>query len=76
MVFDVPAGNRRAQRWLAQAPRRAAQGECDFWELPALDRILSLRGLLGRVLRVSWEPMEYVQNAVAASPKNSRNRVT
>ena len=24
---------------------------------------LSLRGLLGRVLVVSWEPMEYVQNA-------------
>ena len=50
-----------------------AHGKCNFWELPALDRILSLRGLLGEVLRVSWAPMTYVQNAASAMPKKTNN---
>ena len=69
--FGRPGKQLPCETLVGSDPRRAAQGKSDFWELPALARILSLRGLLGRVLRVSWEPMEYVQNAVGAMPKNT-----
>ena len=69
-VFGRPGKQLPCETLVGSDPRRAAQGKCDFRELPALARILSLHGLLGRVLRVSWEPMEYVQNAVVTMPKN------
>ena len=62
--FGRPGKQLPCETLVGSDPRRAAQGKCDFWELPALARILSLRGLLRRVLRVSWESVEYVQNAV------------
>ena len=74
--FGRPGKQLPCETLVGSDPRRAAQGKCNFWELPALARILSLRGLLGRVLRVSWGPMEYVQNAVFAISKNSKLRVT
>ena len=45
--FGRPGKQLPCETLVGSDPRRAAQGICDFWELPAWDRILSLRGLLG-----------------------------
>ena len=66
--FELPT---RQLGWSTRSPRGAAQWTCDFRELPALDRSFSLHELFGQCLRGSWEPMEYVQNAVHALYENS-----
>ena len=62
--FDVPAGNRRAKRWSARTPRRAAQGICDFWELQALARFFSLRGLSDSSWWTHGGPAGMCRNAI------------
>ena len=75
MFLDVPAGNRRAKRWSARGPRRAAQGICDFQELPALARVFSLRGLPDSAWWNHWGPAGMCKDCVHDMGKNSRKRV-
>ena len=44
--FGRPGKQLPCETLVGSGPRRAAQGISGFWELPALVRILSLRGLL------------------------------
>ena len=67
--FGRPGKQLPCETLVGSDPRRAAQGKCDFWELPALARILSLRGLLGRVVRVSREPWNMCKMVLALLQK-------
>ena len=74
--LDVPAIISPAKRWSARTPRRAAQWECYFWELPALASILGLRGRLGSASGAHGDPAGICAKCCSCYWKNIWKRVT
>ena len=80
MFLDVPANNSGAKCWSIPEPRVSHRAICtNSWKtrpcLSALDFSPPQRHAraLWQCLRVSWEPKEYVQNAVELSGKIANN---
>ena len=80
VVLEVPANNSGAKCWSIPEPRVSHRAICtNSWKtvpcLSALDFSPPQRHAraLWQCLRVSWEPMEYVQNAVDLSEKIANN---
>ena len=69
--FGRPGKQLPCETLVGSDPRRAAQGICDFWELPALVRILSLRGLLGSASGDHGGPAGMCTNGGSAFPKTT-----
>ena len=70
-ILGRPGKQLPCETLVGSGPRRAAQGICDFWELPALVRILSLRGLLSSASGDHGGPAAMCTNGVFAIRKTS-----